>query len=456
MTIAEQIVANVIQTDFAALSPECVERAKWRVIDSIGCLMAGSGAAGIQGAVDLVKKWGGAPEATVFTHAVKVPAPHAAFVNSLMTRSYDFEAVEAEGETRSSPAHISGTTVPTALTMAEYRGASGKELITALVLGDDLTSRVALASGFDFGLGWCNTGTINGFGATAIACKLLKLNTTEISNAFGIVLNQLGGTMDNVWDKVMAFKLPMALASRAGIFSAELAASGFRGAKNPFLGKFGYFTLYCRDTDTSNLTKDLGKRFYADRVIKPYSACRATHSAIDSALVISRSNDITVDDIESVVVNVTPGVLNGFTGTPFIPGETAQIDAAFSVRFTVATALLRKDVRPAFFTDECLKDPTIASLISKMNLVASIPQKDSPFTKVDVAMKNGKTFSGTCDFPKGDISRTPLTADEIRTKFRNNVAFSGKVPADRAEEALRMLEDIQNVADMRDVLALIG
>jgi 2-methylcitrate dehydratase PrpD len=456
MSVTDQIVANVIETDFASLPSECVERAKWRVIDSIGCLTAGSGAAGIQGAVDLVKKWGGAPEATVLTHAVKVPAPHAAFVNSLMTRSYDFEAVEAEGETRSSPAHISGTTVPTALTMAEYRAASGKDLITALVLGDDLTSRLSLASGFDFGAGWCNTGTINGFGATAIACKLLRLNTAEVSNAFGIVLNQLGGTMDNVWDKVMAFKLPMALASRAGIFSAELAASGFRGAKDPFLGKFGYFTLYCSNADPSSLAKDLGKKFYADRVIKPYSACRATHGAIDSALQISRNNDVAVDDIESITVHVTPGVLNGFTGTTFLPGETPQIDAAFSVRFTVATALLRKDVKPAYFAEECLKDPAIESLIAKMTLVATVPQEKSPSTRIDVKMKNGSTLSGANDFPKGDIYRTPMTKDEIRTKFRDNVASSRRVPTDRAEEALQMLETLQDVADIREVIRLIG
>ena len=85
-----------------------------------------------------------------------------------------------------------------------------------------------------------------------------------------------------------------------------------------------------------------GKRFYADRVIKPYSACRATHSAIDSALKIACSNNIRIEDIKEVTVHVTSGVLNGFTGQPFVLGETPQIDGAFSVRYTVATALLRK------------------------------------------------------------------------------------------------------------------
>jgi 2-methylcitrate dehydratase PrpD len=456
MTVAEQIVANVVETDFASLPKESVYRAKWRTIDAIGCLVAGSNAPGCRGTVDLIKKWGGAEEGTILTHGAKAPAPNAAMANSLMTRSFDFEPVEAEGETISSPAHISGTTVPTTLTMSEYQGSTGKDLITALVIGDDLVSRIGVASGFDFSLGWDNTGTMNGFGATAIACKLMKLKAPQISNAFGIVLNQLAGSMDSVWDKVMTFKLCMAMAARNGIVSAELAARGFTGLKDPFLGRFGYFTLYCRNADTSSLTKDLGKRFYADRVIKPYSACRATHSSIDSALKIARDSDFLVEDAERIIVHVPAGVLNGFTGQPFVLRDTPQIDGAFSVRYTVATALLRKGIKPAYFTDECTRDPKIQGLIAKMDLVATTPPDKGPATRIEVRMKDGTVLSASTDFPRGDITRTPLTEDEIRSKFRDNVAFSNTVSAGKAEEALAMLEELEDIPDVRRLVSLLA
>jgi 2-methylcitrate dehydratase PrpD len=450
MSVTEELVRNIVNTRFDSIQKESIDRAKWRIIDAVGCLIAGANAVGCREMVELVKKWGGAGESTILVHGIKAPAHNAAMANSLMTRSFDYEPVEAEGENKSGPAHISGTTVPAAMAMAEQQGASGKDLIAALIVGDDLAARLSIASGFDFALGWDNTGTINAFGATAIACNLLKLNEKQARNALGIVLNQLGGTMDGVWDKVMTFKLCMAMAGRNGIFSAELAAHGFTGVKDPFLGKHGYFSLYCSDYDTTNLNRDLGKRFYADRVIKPYSACRATHSSIDSALMISCNNNTEINNIQEIVVHLNPKTLNGFTGQPFILGETPQIDAAFSIRYTVATALLRKGVKPAYFTDELIHDPLIHGLISKMKLVET-----SSATEVEVKMKDGATLSGRTEFPKGDISKTPLTQEQIRDKFRDNVAYSQTVPAHNAEKVLGMLEDLDNISDVREIIQLL-
>jgi 2-methylcitrate dehydratase PrpD len=457
VNITQEIAGHVVRTGFDSIPKESVARAKWRVLDAIGCLIAGANAAGCRETADLVRRWGGVPESTVLVHGIKAPAHNAAIVNSLMTRSFDFEPIEAEGERASSPAHISGTTVPAAVTMAEREGASGKDLLAALIIGDDLAARVGVASGFEFDLGWDNTGTMNGMGATAIACKLMKLSEGQISNAFGIALNQLAGSLDGVWDKVMTFKLHMALAGKTGIFSAEMAAQGFTGQKDAFLGRHGYFNLYCKkNTDTSTLTKDLGSRFYADCIIKPHSACRATHGCIDSALKVSAQKDIEPEKVDEVVVNASPGIIGGFCGQPFVLGETPQIDSAFSVRFTVATALLRKEVKPACFTEERIRDPKIQALIDKMKLVAVVPPADAPSrTEVRVKMTDGTTLTGTTDFPMGHVYRTPLTDEEIRTKFKENVAYSRTITRRKAEEALAMLEDLENVGDVRKVVSLL-
>lgn len=455
MGTTEELVARVVGTRFDSIDRTSIDRAKWRIVDCLGCLMAGANAAGCRETAELVAAWGGAGESTILVHGMKGPALNVAMVNSLMTRSFDFEPVEAEGETRTSPAHLSGTTVPTALTMAERQGASGRDLLTALIVGDDLAARLGVASGFDFALGWDNTGTINAFGAAAIAGKLLGLNERQMANAFGIVVNQLGGSMAHVWDKVMVFKLPIALSARNGIFSAELAARGFTGLKDPFLGRHGYFSQYCPNNDTSGLTRDLGKRFYADCVIKPYAACRATHSAIDTALKIARENIVDIEKIAEISVLLTLGALNGFTGQPFSPGETPQIDGAFSIRYTVACALLRKGVKPAYFTDECTSDPRIRGLIDKMKLVAAIPPEKAPATEIRVRMEDGTVFSAETAFPKGDIYRTPLTPDEIRGKYRDNAAYSQTVPVEKSEAVLEMVESLEEIDDVRAITSLL-
>lgn len=454
MTTTERLAAHVAETDITSIPNESVERAKWRIIDAIGCAVAGSRATGCAAVVNLVKKWGGSQEATVLTFGGRVPAHNAAMANSLMTRSYDFEPIEAEGNDRSVPAHISGTTIPTALAMSEWQGASGRDLIAALVVGDDLSSRLGVASGFDFSLGWDNTGTINAFGAAAIASKLMRLDAEQTAHAFGIVLNQLSGSLDGVWDKAMTFKLPIAMASRAGIVSAELAACGFTGPAEPFTGRFGFFTLYCREADTPGLLKDLGKRFYADRVIKPHSACRVTHPSIDCALDITRAADVRVEDMRRIIVHLHPGDLEGFTGQPFVPGKTPQIDGAFSIRYTVACALLKRGVTPACFDDNCARDVKIVELLSKTELLPDLEPELAG--SVDVEMADGRLLSSSTDFPGGDVFLTPLSEDEIKTKFKENMAFSDSAVALRTEEVLKMLRDLENLPDVRELAGLLA
>jgi 2-methylcitrate dehydratase PrpD len=455
MGISEQFAANVVKTGFNSLDELTVSRARWRVLDAVGCAIAGADAAGCKAMLTLVKQWGGAAESTVFVYGVKAPAHHAAMMNSLMTRSFDFEPVDAEGDNKSSPAHISGTTVPTALAMAEYQGASGKALITALVAGDDMVCRLGVASGFDFDLGWDNTGTINGFGATAVAGKLLGLDEKQFHNAFGIVLNSLAGTMDGVVDKSMSFKLPIALSARNGIFAAELARQGFAGVKDPFTGTSGFFKLYCRNADWRDIVKNLGNRFYADAIYKPYSACRMTHSSIDSALKIARGNVFKEADIKAVEVLVTPGVCKGFCSPPLTLGETPQIDAAFNISYTVACALLRKDVQPDHFTEAAIRHPEIQSLIKKISLIPSIPADKGMATEIHVTMKDGRTLKASTDFPTGHYLKTPLTGDEIKAKYRNNVAFSKTVPAKKADKALELILKLEELEDVRELTALL-
>ncbi|MGD0795023.1 MAG: MmgE/PrpD family protein [Dehalococcoidales bacterium] len=455
MSISQQFAAKVVKTGFSSLDELTVSRARWRILDALGCLIAGANAPGCGAMLALVKNWGGATESTVLVHGVKAPAAHAAMMNSLMTRSFDFEPVDAEGFNKSSPAHISGTTVPTALAVAEWKGASGKELITALVSGDDVAARLSVASGFDFELGWDNTGTINAFGATAVAGKLLGLDEKQLHNAFGIVLNQLAGSMDGVYDKTMCFKLPIALSARNGIFSAELAKEGFGGVKDPFTGAHGFFHNYCKNVDLSDLDKELGRRFFADAIIKPYSACRGTHSSIDSALKIARAHEYKPADIEKIEVLVTPGTLKGFCGQPLEFGETPQVDATFSIRYTVARALLRKEVKPDYMTEAAIRDPAIAALISKMSLVPSIPPEKGQATEILVTMKSGEVFSASTDFPTGHYVKTPLTDEQLKAKFRNNIAYSKTISVKKAEKALDIILKLEQLKDIRELTGLL-
>jgi 2-methylcitrate dehydratase PrpD len=462
MGLTQDLVEHIVGTGFGSLDAVSVERAKWRILDVCGCALAGAAAPGCAMMRDVVSGWGGVPESTILGFGGRVPAHNAAMLNGLMARSYDHEPVEAEFDGRNGPAHMSGSTVPVALAMAEKQGAGGERLLEALAIGDDLASRLAVNSGFDFSLGWDNTGTVNVFGAAVIACKLLGLNEQQVFNALGIALNRLSGTMAGVFDKTLAFKLPIAFAAREGIVAAELAQRGFPGVDEPFLGPRGYFAMYCRDYDAAQVTKDLGRRFYGDCVIKPYSACRMTHPFIDCALAIVASNNVDGTEVAEIVIHATERVVDSFVGQPFSHSGLQQPDGAFSARYCVAAALLWGAVGPRQFTDECLQDPRVGELVSRMRLIADM-RPSGPGDRqveVEVLMNDGRRLSAGCAGAAGDLREGRVGVGEIRAKFLANVDFArsagvAPVGAEGAERVMRLVDKLEEVGDVRELTGLL-
>jgi 2-methylcitrate dehydratase PrpD len=345
--------------------------------------------------------------------------------------------------------------------MAEKQQVGGERLLTALVLGDDLAARLGVNSGFDFTVGWDNTGTINVFGAAVIASKLLGLDEQQVFDALGIALNRLSGTMAGVFDKTLAFKLPIAFAAGGGIVAAELAERGFPGVDEPLVGPRGYLSMYCRDYDAGQVTKDLGKRFYSDCVIKPYSSCRMTHPFIDCALAVTNANDIAVDEVAVVRIHCTPEVAGSFCGQPFSHARLQQPDGAFSIRYCVAAALLWREITPRQFTEESLNDQKLADLVARTDLLGDIPaaKAGDGAVEVEVVMNGGRTLSARAGKGKGDVREAGFNPGDVKSKFMANVAFTRLISDQDAERVMKMverLEDLRNVGDLTRLLVKGG
>jgi 2-methylcitrate dehydratase PrpD len=455
VSVTLELVRNVLDTSFDNFDSSIVERARDRIIDVVGCMIGGANAPGNSMLLDLIKKWGGRKEATIIVHSLKVPAHNAALMNSIMARSYDFEPCGSQVNGKTTPAHISGTTIPAALAAAELKGASGKDLITALILGDDLTSRIIAASNINLDSGFEPTGIANMFGATAIAGRLLKLNEQQMLHAFGIALNQVSGTFQNIFDGVHTFKLPQGLAARGGIFSAELAQRGFTGVKDALFGKYGYFALYCKDYDPDYLTKDLGAKFYANNTFKAYPCCRSTHAAIDCSLGLVGRTPINTDDIDEIIIDVAAIGHDFAVGQPFEIGEVPQANASFSLRYTVANALLRKAVLPEHFTEEYIRDEKILNLIQKIRLTATVPPETPLAAGVKVKMRNGAEYEKRVNMPRGNEVFTPLSAAEKKDKFFANVTLSGTGLLEGATKANELIAHIEEIDDVVNIINLL-
>ena len=459
----QELIRNLLETRFEALNDGLIEGAKKRMIDVVGCAIGGVNASGNSMMMGLVREWGGRHEATILVHGDRVPAHIAAMVNSMMCRSYDYEPIlECEGEAEGKLAgHVCGTTEPVGLAIAERKGSNGKELITAVISGGDLAARLVIAEEFSLERSFEPTGTANAFGAAAVAGKLLGLNEVQMVNAFGILVNQIAGSFQSIWDGVHTFKLPQGLSASNGIVSVELAMKGFTGLKDPLMSKGGYFAQYCKGYSPELLTGELGKRFYAKGGHKLHPGCYLTHSAIDCALEVHRQHDINAADIEDVIVRIPPSIYGSFVNQPFERGDS-QVKALFNLPYHVANALLRKKVRLEHFSEESLQDARVVELSKKVKIMptasTTLPEKEwsqkAWATDLIVKMKNGYEFSTHVDAPRGRLIY-PLTKDEIRDKFRRNVAFSKEISTRKAEEALKMLENLEEIKEVNKIVNLL-
>ena len=454
-TAIERLAANVLDTRYENIDKDTLETTKYRIIDTLGCLIGGSSDTGNPELLKWLKEKGGKKEATVLIYGDKLPVAEAALMNCIMARSFDFGAVSPLVDGVSCPGHISETTVPSAFTLAEVANASGKEFITALLVGDDIAARILAGSGFGFSLGWDAVGTVNTFGVTATAGRLLGLDKLQLRNAFGIALNQIGTTFQSFWDGATAFKLPQGLAARGGISSAQLAKIGWTGPEDALLSKFGYYKMFtegCKKPQV--LTEGLGKHYFYDGTIKPYPCCRIPHAAIDAALTLIKKTNLKVDDIESVNLDIAQGGIDHIVGHPFKIGPFPHGNAAFSYEYVVATAFLFGNVKPEHFTEKAIRNPAITDFIKKIKLIAV---KDVEFEKarMTITLKDGRKLTETVTKVKGDPLNNPMTHDDIIAKYWVNVDFSKKISKKKATELLDRLLNLEKLDNVRKLIPLL-
>jgi len=141
-TIAESLVGYVSEATYDKLPAEVISETKKFVLDTIGVGLAGAREPGCREVVDVVGKWSAYDAgSTIIYYGDKVSPPEAAFANSVLMHALDFDDT-----LDSSAMHTHVSSLPAALALAEVRGnVSGKELITAVAVGVDVTCRIASA-----------------------------------------------------------------------------------------------------------------------------------------------------------------------------------------------------------------------------------------------------------------------------------------------------------------------
>lgn len=451
------LARNVVERNYEDIPRDEIEMEKIVLLDIFGCIIAGATAPGCQPAAEYALDMGGKPESSILMYGGKVPAENAAFVNGIMAHALDYEA------SGGGPAHAHPSIMSAGLAISERLGyVSGREFLTALVLAIDTSYRIA-NSWNPRKHGWDPTVVVSTFGVVAMVGRLLKFNVEQMVSAFGVALAQLGSTPQPVCDGALAVKLHPGLAARAGIFSAAMVERGIGGPKNVLQGDYGYYKVYSRgECDVAVIHKNLGKKFHSLKTaFKGYPGTAFAMEAAEGVIELSTKHDIKPDDVETIIVYLVKGSqdFTGVTCGPFEIRECPQIDAVYSQRYAVASALLRRDCCLDFFTEPFVRDPRIPNLVKRVRIERVIEPVPGVFppARVELVLKNGQRHTIQIDSFKGNIDR-PLNRQEIIAKFRSSVAYSGKsskpVPVQAGEVLLQAVQGLEELDDVGRIAEL--
>jgi len=450
MDVEETFVAHILNTRFDDLPEQAIAFGKTLLLTVLGTTIAGARTAECEAAIEQVREWGGRKEATVLIYGGQVPAHNAAFVNSMMARALDFCDGMIPG------LHLGSTAVPTALAAAELTGGcNGKDFLTYLVVGTEAAARINACSTYD---GFDPTGVCSIFAATAICGRMLHLNPEQMLHALALTANRSGGSFQGNLDGAGSVWFIQGSASQGGILCAQLAKKGITGPRNFLKGPYGYFHLFGEEAyNQEALFGRWGERFESHKLnFKRYPSCWNNTTSIDAMLELIRERGLTPEDVDRITIAITPHQYR-LVGHPFDPGDNPRVKAQFNVRYCVASALLRKDLRIEDFDGHAIKDPRILEIIERIEVIADpdLVKQGPNAACIRVKTKGGMIYENIVRLPHGSQA-SPLTREEHVQHYNKCLSYANNPTLlENAEKILSMVSQLEELPDVCAMIPLL-
>jgi 2-methylcitrate dehydratase PrpD len=454
-TISQLIAELTLNLRYEDLPDKARRHARNLVMDLMGSMIGSKNIESSRIATELALELDGPPESTVIGHGRKVAAPHAAFANAMQGYAFDFADDHNE-----SNAHPSVATIPVSLAMGEKLHATGKQVIEAIALGNEVVCRLGSAFlGKTYYQGFHPSSTCGTFGATISAAKLMKLDVPQMMNAQGIAGSQVGGLM--AWNTSGSYtkRLQAGHPAMVGIISALMAQKGFNGPPEIIEGTDGFMQAYSYQLqyDTRWITDGLGETWtFADSSIKVYPCCRYSAGHLDACLDIVARYKPDSTKIKRIFIRSSDYTIR-LLAMPRKRDPQNVVDCQFSMPWQAAIALIDGKVNIDTFVPANIFRPDVRELMKKVDWVV-----DDEFERrypehyscaVQVTMEDGTEYVSVVDDPKGDY-RNPVTQDNLEDKFRNLALH--ELDSRRVERIIQFVQGIEDVQDISELFSLTG
>ena len=433
-----RILAKFVATHRSRGWSDAVEHEAHRTfLNWVGCAIGGARHAAADAALAAVRELASPPQASILGRGERCDMASAALVNGITSHVFDFDDTHLK-----TVIHPAGPVAPALLAIAEHTGASGREVIDALVLGVDVECRVGNCIYPDhYDRGWHITGSAGMLGGAAGAARLLKLDEQRTAMALGIAASQPIGMREQFGTHTKSFH-PGA-AARAGVIAALLAKNGFTSSGKAIEAKRGYATVVSTKTDWLEITQELGSRFEISlNTYKPFACGIVIHPTIDAAAQL-RARGVKAGDIERVELKVHPLVLE-LTGKKD-PQDGLQ--GKFSVYHGFAAGLIFGRAGEEEFQDDIVRREDVVALRGKVNATVdrSIHEDQADAT---VHLAGGRREHVKIEHAIGSVDR-PMSDADLEAKFHALAdPVIGREKAQAAIEACWKLAAAANVKDL--------
>jgi 2-methylcitrate dehydratase PrpD len=442
LSLSQRLAGFIVDTSCGEIPAPVVHKAKRHILDTLGASLGGATALEARSARAVMGP-GNRGNVPAWGTSQTFGARDAAFVNGVAAHALELD--DSGGCDHSGAVVLPAAFAALACT---ERPVSGREFLTAVVLGYDVGRRVLEACGGyspHNGHGWHSTMTCGVFGAAAASARLLGLDAAHTAAALGHAGSFSGGLWGFIHDASQTKRMHTGRAAEGGLLAALLAREEVSGPTQIFQDVWGgFFNAFAPDTQQPDaLLAELGVTWKIMRCsIKPHAACRSTHAAVDATLDLLHGQAADLDKLLGVHVSLSAFVNKMCGGRDLHTLASAQM----SLPYAVATVLVNGHAGIGAYLDTQRRDPRIAAVMERIKLEVDPAMSDLDEPVITLTTTDAEPRSQQILVPLGD-PRNPVSDADLVAKYRS---LAGMTLPEACVNALESaVLDLDNLADAR-------
>jgi 2-methylcitrate dehydratase PrpD len=436
------------------LPADVVRESKRRILDVIGLSLAGAETPFGRSVREASLALAPTGPSRILGLGDRTGVAYAAFTNGAFSQALEYDDTHNE-----SIVHMSSPAVAAALALADAHPLSGRDLILAVALGNEISCRVgSVSSGELHKRGFHPTGIFATFGAAYLASKLLGLDAEAMARAAGIAGSFASGLLECWVDGTQTKFLHPGWSAQSGIVAAHLAKAGTTGPAAVFEGRWGLFASHVQQAeahrDFTRIDNKLGDLWESRNAsFKPFPSAHVIHPYITAAIRLHAQGigSAQIARVDCPVTQFIVTIVCEPTSEKFAPATDSH--GRVSLQYSIAEALYYGRLGKSAYATESLHNSDILSLARRVHyhVDPAYPGPGRFKGAVKVTLTDGRVIEELEEYNRGS-AENPMPDSELEAKFDENA--SGLLSAEKRRQLIAhvaQLESLDRAATLVDL-----